>query len=121
VAKDHLFITDGDHGQYRLQWYIAEYDDYGSIVGEGSPPEFVERDSDDEDALVNWECWKSHEVAAKSKGVQKDSGGFYWESKSLAQAALKLINAELKADRPLPEWAKTAIANGWKAPKGWKP
>ena len=33
---------------------------------------------------------------------------------SEATAALRIARAALKHERPLPEWAKTAIANGWK-------
>lgn len=31
-----------------------------------------------------------------------------------------LIKAD-KAERPLPDWAKQALAAGWKMPKGWTP
>lgn len=39
----------------------------------------------------------------------------------LSRAATKQAQSEEDADRPWPEWAETARANGWKPPKGWRP
>ncbi len=53
-----------------------------------------------------------------------DSTGFWWESESAARAALakvKVIAKTLLNDVPWPEWARKALAAGWKPPKGWKP
>lgn len=46
------------------------------------------------------------------------------ESAMEAYAFAQRLEAELKASRDnaeWPEWAKQALAAGWKAPKGWKP
>jgi hypothetical protein len=50
--------------------------------------------------------------------------GFYWEQRSDAQQALtlaKLRIKEAKDKKPWPQWAREAVAHGWKAPKGWTP
>lgn len=54
--------------------------------------------------------------------------GYVLENERLARELLKVgrnavKNAKLEWDSgvPWPEWARTAQANGWKPPKGWKP
>jgi hypothetical protein len=50
--------------------------------------------------------------------------GLYWYTRSAASKALAAAKAALTVHRsakPWPEWAKQALAAGWKAPKGWKP
>lgn len=52
------------------------------------------------------------------------SGAYIWESKKQAARAMRLARAELKAiqtGRPFPEWAKQALAEGWKPPRRWRP
>jgi hypothetical protein len=98
--------------RFKLAWF--EDGEEGGFLGQdpddgtGKPP--VLRES--------WEHW------AASKAVRpasRDDLGFFWESIGEARSALAKARAALKFERPLPEWAQTAIANGWKAPKGWKP
>lgn len=121
MSKDKIVVLERENGyyrlQYRLQWYIAEDDDYGLTIGEekfsAKPPENREE----------YETWVAHKVCNELKQLgdaQKDRDGFFWESKADANYALRTVNLELKQERPLPEWAKMAIKNGWKAPKGWK-
>jgi hypothetical protein len=48
----------------------------------------------------------------------------HWESERAARVALRVARAAVRAfrdGRPLPGWAKKALAAGWRAPKGWKP
>ena len=56
-------------------------------------------------------------------GVQRDHSGFFWETKTAAQAALRVARAAISAgaDRPIPDWAQKALEAGWRAPKGWRP
>jgi hypothetical protein len=52
------------------------------------------------------------------------SGGFMWESRAQATAALRVAKTLLKqfrSDRPWPAWALRAVEAGWKPPRGWKP
>lgn len=47
-----------------------------------------------------------------------------WYTRSGASKALAAAKAALtihRSAKPWPEWAKQALAAGWKAPKGWKP
>lgn len=51
-------------------------------------------------------------------------GGYVFESESVARQALRHVNAALVAWQDgieMPEWAKTAMAEGWNPPRGWKP
>lgn len=52
-------------------------------------------------------------------------GGFSFESRELVKRAMGEAKAALKALKeggdPWPEWARIALANGWRPPKGWKP
>ena len=74
----------------------------------------------------DWE-WVTAETAAaefcKEHGVLHSARG-PWEFDSFSQAkkCLRHVKLALKQDqgRELPEWAKTALAAGWKPPKGWK-
>ena len=52
---------------------------------------------------------------------------WHWRTLDKALRALRTANAAARrvraeAERSAwPEWARTARANGWRAPKGWKP
>jgi hypothetical protein len=110
--KDRLLI-DEHRGVYHIVWYIAEDDCHGASLGD-----CPEIDGNDEHAVAS--------RAAKdcSPDGVSEYRGFYWESRNKAQAALRAANVALKIARdntPWPEWAKQALAAGWKAPKGWRP
>lgn len=118
VAKDKLVVEEY-RGLWRLFWWIAEDDDLGGMLGDGGP---------DTDGAVRVEGAVDHvtalDVAPKTKGVGRDSTGFYWETQPAARKALAQINAAIKiaeSERPWPEWAKQALEAGWKPPSGWKP
>lgn len=116
MAKDHLVVHDEGPG-WRISWFIAEDGDIGGCLGQdeddglGDPPS--NRDV--------WEHWIASKVAREAKTAPvRDYAGFYWETEREAKAVLRQIKEVMKQDRPLPEWAKTALAEGWKPPKGWK-
>lgn len=119
MAKDKLVIEPdkgfGGSYRYRMWWWLAEDDDLGACIGQGklwlNILEPKERDE--------WECWIVEKTLLDT-GVDHDTSGFYWETETQARVALKLANEAIKQDRALPEWAKTALAQGWKPPKGWK-
>lgn len=112
MSKDKLVIEADRHG-YRIQWYIASMEDLGAVLGESPVITRVTSLPDSED----WE----HEVASVAvigtNGIERDSTGYYWESRTNALAALKIANAALK-NRPLADWEQKALAAGWKPPKG---
>ena len=68
-----------------------------------------------------------HSVATEAarEGVHSsDHQGLYWDDKSQAQEALrraKLALVAIRGKKALPEWAKQALAAGWKPPRDWKP
>jgi len=128
--KDKLTIQElraGAYG-YCIQWKLADDGELGAVVGEGIGDNLdIERataanekcsSEEREDAVVTL-------AAAEMKPEFRQGLGFYWDRLAEAQAALHACNAALKAFRlsskPMPEWALTAAAAGWKPPKGWKP
>jgi hypothetical protein len=79
--------------------------------------------------LNNWENDTAIEALRgffKTKGLELPFRGqeFSFETMALAREALRHINARLnlnKKEKPLPDWAKKALDEGWKPPKGWIP
>ncbi len=115
MAKDKLAIFEDRSGYlYHIGWlcWDEEYgDEEGLRLGEGGKDVGADH--------------TAAEAAVKDmKDGREDGGAYFWESRSAAQRALKVAKEAVKAaaaNRPLPDWAKKALAAGWKAPKGWKP
>lgn len=59
--------------------------------------------------LVPWDGWRFPTGYAAKRGL------------GIARAARKAAKFAFDEGREMPEWAKQALAAGWKAPKGWKP
>ena len=113
MSKDKL-VLDEDRGGWVISWYLADIGDVGATLGEGSP----EANSKDEHDIASLAA----KAAAPPSAVSFN--GYRWESRADAQKALRAANAALADARskvPLPDWAKQALAAGWKMPKGWKP
>lgn len=113
MSKDKL-VLDENRGGWLISWYLAETGDMGAALGEGSPL----AGSKDEHDIAS--------LAAKAAATPSTIGfnGYRWESRADAQRALRAAKAALLDARskvPLPDWAKQALAAGWKMPKGWKP
>lgn len=103
--------------QMRNAFYLVwcEDDDTGGFLGQsktdgkGAPPEGRE----------DWEHWAaSRAVTPLAQG--QDLDGFFWATERGAIAARAVANTAIRQDRELPEWARTALAAGWKPPRGWK-
>lgn len=113
--SDKLVIVESRY-VFRLQWELDDGDDLGAVLcadksdGKGEPP--AERG--------NWEHWEACRIARTSAFVEFDAVGAFWDSKSAATAALRIIRVALKQERPLPEWATAALEHGWKPPKNWR-
>lgn len=121
MAKDKLIVKSERDYRHRIYWFIAEEQDTGACVGERG--DFYESDTAPENR-EDWECWTvskavSAFIAASGHG-DRDSTGFYFETETQAKAAIKWANIALRQERDLPEWAATALEQGWKPPKGWK-
>ena len=115
MAKDKLVIDPEKEWCWRIYWYLAEEQELGACVGEGDD-HLKEQAPDNRD---EFEYWASSR-AIYLLGAERDFKGFYFESKSQAQKALAVAKQAMKQDRPLPEWAQKALAEGWKPPKNWK-
>lgn len=94
------------HSDFKIGWVHSE-DGEGLVLG----PDDV--DEPDTRAAI---------AAVRGTESWVRDGEFRWETVAGAKAALRLAKMAIKnRERPLPEWAKTALAAGWKAPRGWKP
>ena len=113
-----LRIIDDRYG-HRIVWYSEEDGEEGSQLGDARDVTQAKVDAavgDDKEYFL------SHLVASKTKGLSLYGGSFCWESHADAKAALAMVKTAIaNIEHPWPEWALTAKANGWKAPKGWKP
>jgi hypothetical protein len=105
-----------EHQDYNFYLAWADEDGTGAFLGQdqsdgtGEAPE-------DRDAYEHWLACK---MCRDMEAEWDRRWGFHWESESGAKKARAAINTALKQGRDLPEWAKTALAAGWKPPKGWK-
>lgn len=106
-------ITTHEMSAWRLAWNQEE----SALIGDdlkwltiSTPP--VDREA--------WESWAATRAAAETK-PRRDHFGYCWDTQKEAAAVARVVNAALKVERPLPEWAKQALAAGWPMPKGWKP
>lgn len=106
----------------RYSYGLAWYDEDGEGLRFGDDPEMERAPSPPKDPELA-EHWHAYQAAKAAPGCEE--GRFLaWESRSQAMAACRAARAAVKlaaSNKPLPEWAKKAIAAGWKAPKGWKP
>lgn len=116
MAKNKLRIGDWRRGRFRICWLIVDEGEEGAHLGdylyEGKPSDVF-----DEHSVAT-------EAARKVAASECDEIGLFWETQSAARKALAAANAALRSHRstkPWPEWAKQALAAGWKAPKGWQP
>ena len=111
--KDRLVIEEERRGyRWRICWYFPEAGDIGAQLGDGHP-----HAGTDEHDIASRAAFEASEVTV-------ESSGYFWDTKAQATTAMRAANAALKVARskiPLPEWAKQALAAGWKMPKGWKP
>lgn len=115
MSKDKLVIDCDREWCWRIYWFLAEEQELGACVGEGDEHLNEEAPTEKE----HWEYWVSAK-AVYLLNPEQDFKGFYFESKPAAQKALNVAKQAMKQDRPLPEWAQKALAEGWKPPKGWK-
>ncbi len=113
---DKLVVVEEDY-RWLIQWELDDGEDLGGYLcqskddGEGSPP--ADRGE--------WEHWAASKAVRSAPAVNlKGSAGAWWESEKEARAALRIANEAIKQERALPEWAHTALAQGWKPPRGWR-
>lgn len=111
----------------KLETYERNYNHYlrwvvdgeeGGTVGEVGT---LETDVENAKNRDDFECRLVNRMVSEIDEVVRDHVGFYFDSATKAKDVLRLVNFALKQPREMPDWAKTALAAGWKAPKGWKP
>lgn len=116
TADGDYLVIDESTGDYRIAWYIKEWESTGGTLGEnGSPKAIAPADKSD------WESWQAERtVAPLADG--RDRQGYHFESERQARVALNAANEALfSGEAPWPAWATQAKAAGWTPPKGWKP
>ncbi len=111
---------------YRIGYYLEDEEDIGAVLGEDLNIDIPEQDPGLDWGLnSDWDYKIAVKTILSLPDIEKDNQGFYWETRNQAQKILKLIKIALKnyqdSKKDLPDWAKKAIAAGWKPPKGWKP
>jgi hypothetical protein len=116
--EGQYLIVEGMDDGYCIGWWVPEWFELGLIVNnvEYQKPE-------DEDTRIAVQVCHLYFQSCKFE-LPASGGDFIFPSEKHAKACLRQINIELnsrKSDTPLPEWAKTALANGWTPPKNWKP
>ena len=104
-------------GLWYLSWYDPSEGDYGATLGECLT-------DGTGDAPANRGDWE-HYIAVKTihdlfPDTRRTDRGWAWESRSAAAKAWSAVKQAMNQERPLPEWAKTALQEGWKPPKTWK-
>lgn len=117
MPKDRLILDEDRSGLWKIVWYLAECGDYdyGAYLGDAHP-----HSSDSKD---------DHDIASRAAfdavaPYSHNHVGYCWETRADAQKALRAAKTALLdaySKTPLPDWAKQALAAGWKMPKGWKP
>jgi len=116
---DKLIIYNANNHLFYLQWEVELDDgeiDLGATLCENKNDGLGKQPTDRGD----WEHWMACKTVRELPNFQRDDRGAYFESQAEAKNALAIVKLALKQDRPMPQWAKTALAEGWKAPKGWK-
>jgi len=107
----YLVVEDGRRALV-IAWYDPVEGDTGLILDTRES-----RPEEDETAIAIEACkrfFDEHKL--------EYTNTFEFQREKTAKECLRFVNAELwawKSNRPWPEWAKTAIANGWSPPKGW--
>ena len=109
--------------------YVDIFDDYDGIC-------LAWTDGEDEGARLGEESGNDGEVRAARTVLHElvntntgyvylgRTGVFLFEDQRTAAEAKRLVNAALwnmQNNKPLPDWARKAVAEGWSVPKGWKP
>ena len=121
--SDVLTIFEDARDEYYIAW--AFDGDAGARVGQSdASPETLRRQITAAKDREDIEFLKAELVAAEDeKATRRGVDGFIWGGLSAAQAALKRMKLSIadESNVPWPEWALTAKAAGWTAPKGWKP
>lgn len=106
------------HGQYYIAWWIPEDSDFGLFLANRTT-----KAEDGEETFIAIRTCVGF-FSLKKLDLPKEGHDFVFESERQARECLRIINAELhwwRSKKPIPDWAKMALSQGWKPPDGWKP
>ena len=115
MAKDTLSVYEGRDG-FTICWIVDG--EQGADIGDRCIGKCSPGDEGHESYVVQ----ETVRASDGCKVARVPRGGFYFESRAQAVAAKRAADfARKNIEIPMPAWALTAAAAGWKAPKGWKP
>lgn len=116
---NHLAL-DERAGKVQIGWFLADEQDFGAYLGEEIPaPKPPKKEKERFEARELRAAFQAVAPFAFSGG---DGSPFLFETEREARRALQAANAALLGlKEEWPSWATTALAAGWKPPKGWKP
>ena len=120
MNDDHLSVYEDNYSVWRICW-IVDYDQ-GMTLGEDNVQQTLSKGRSDVDNGDD-EHYLATRSVHTSYNVKHDNDGFFWQNKKDVMAALKLAKLAIKNknenEDDWPDWAKKALAKGWKPPKGW--
>ena len=106
-------------GRYvTIAWWLPDDDDFGLVIANDDSI-----DSSGQETAIAVRVCRSF-VTSNELEMPLPEEDFTFPNVRVAKQCLRQINAELhywKQNKPLPDWAKTALAAGWIPPKGWSP
>lgn len=113
-----------DRYEFKIAWIVDGEE--GSAIGE---TRYTARRPLDPDRREDWAAY--HAIKPLADGRLRDRGTFTFNSHTSAMTALRVARDAVKTERavivaekqnrPMPDWATTALKAGWKPPKGWTP
>jgi len=127
MGQNDKLEVEESRGVYKISWWLGEDDDYGASMGDDGPTCKFKVEDLAKEKDPSYREHMAYVIASYSLREEKPAGhrdGFFWDTRPQAERALRLIKAMGKAmleGVPMPEWALTALSQGWKPPKGWKP
>jgi len=117
-------------GVQHIAWWMEGSKTFGTSLGVGSNQNIDLEGVDHEDR----DYWAAEQAFQQWLRLHHDQQGEDWNfdeecavffmNHETAKSALQYVKSNMKVllnDVPWPEWATTAIAHGWKAPKRWRP
>ncbi len=115
MTKAKLLAVEERDG-FHLQWFFGDED--GGYLGQ-DPADGTGPAPEDRGDFEHWAASKAIREAYPE--VRVGVLGFVFDTATQARTALRIAQGAAQKERPLPEWARTAMEAGWKPPKGWKP
>lgn len=121
VDEDGLYLAIDDRDYIiKIGWYDPEEGEFGLYLCN-------EHYKDTKAGAENNIAIDTVKDYFRENGIPIPGGykqDFEFDKVTEARKVLRIINAKLhymRDNKPMPDWAKKAIEEGWSPPKGWKP